>query len=430
MFNRQSIHIALLLWGCIFSLIAALCMFMSKNFDRKKRKWLLHMLLICAVLLLSDAFAWGYRGGSRTEAYCMVRISNFLVFFMSDVLLWMFHGYVCCYLFGEKKERHLPKIRMYAVRVIAYVGMTIVILSQFTHWYYYIDAQNIYHRNSGYAFALLIPFLGMILDLTLLIQYRKNISTDIFVSMISYMALPIISLLIQVFYYGISLINISISISMILMFVVAMVEQNRNLALKQQEASDLRISIMLSQIAPHFIYNTLSAIQGMCETDPAMAKETVGEFASYLRGNLDALSEKDLISFRQELEHVRCYLAIEKKRFGDRIQVKTDIAYDNFRIPALTLQPLVENAVKHGLCKKRGGGTLWIRTKRCEDCIYIIVQDDGTGFDPAEKEKFQREGHIGLHNVESRLKSMCDGKLLIESEIGSGTSVTIVLPSE
>lgn len=428
MFNRQSIHIALLLWGCIFSLIAALCMFMSKNFDRQKRKWMLYMQIACAVLLFSDALAWGYRGGTGQIAYHMVRISNFLVFFMSDMLLLFFHGYVCCYLFHGKKKKYLPTVRIHVVRIIAFAGMVMVILSQFTHWYYYIDAQNFYRRNVIYPLALAIPFLGMLLDLTLLIQYRKNISVDIFVSMVSYLAFPIIALLIQAFYYGISLINLAISISMILMFVVAMVEQNRNLALKQQEAADLRISILLSQIAPHFIYNTLSAIQGMCETDPALAKETVGEFASYLRGNLDALSEKDLISFRQELEHVRCYLAIEKKRFGDRIHVETDIAYDDFRIPALTLQPLVENAVKHGLCKKRGGGTLWIRAKRWKDGIYIMVQDDGIGFDLAEKEKSQGEGHVGLHNVESRLKSLCDGKLLIESEIGAGTSVTIVLP--
>ena len=430
MFDIQSIHIALLLWGCIFSLLTALCMFMSKNFDRKKRKWMLHMQMLCATLLLSDALAWGYRGDSGMTAFYMVRISNFLVFFLSDLLLFLFHGYVCCCLFDQNEEKHPPKIRIHTVRLIAMAGMLIVILSQFTHWYYYIDAGNLYHRNSGYLLSLAIPFLGLLLDLTLLIQYRKNIGTDILVSMVSYLGLPIIAVVIQAFYYGISLINIAISISMILMFVVAMIEQNRNLALKQQEATDLRVSIMLSQITPHFIYNTLSAIQGMCETDPAMAEETISEFAGYLRGNLDALSEKEMIPFQQELEHVRCYLAIEKKRFGDRIQVETDIAQQQFRIPALTLQPLVENAVKHGLCRKRGGGTLWIRTRREQNQILVIVQDNGAGFDASQLAELQKCGHVGMRNVESRLQSMCGGSLRVESKIGTGTTVTIVLPLE
>lgn len=409
MFDIQSIHIALLLWGCIFSLLTAVCMFMSKNFDPKKRKWMLHMEMVCAVLLFSDALAWGYRGDSGMTAFYMVRISNFFVFFMSDLLLFLFHGYVCCCLFHQTEEQHLPNIRIHAVRLIATAGMIIVILSQFTHWYYYIDAGNLYHRNSGYLLSLAIPFFGLLLDLTLLIQYRKNIGTDILVSMISYLGLPIIAVVVQAFHYGISLINIAVSISMILMFVVAMNEQNRNLALKQQEATDLRVSIMLSQITPHFIYNTLSTIQGMCETDPLMAEETVGEFAGYLRGNLEALSEKDLIPFQQELEHVRCYLAIEKKRFGDRIQVETDIAEQHFKIPALTLQPLVENAVKHGLCKKRGGGTLRIITRRETNQILVIIQDDGAGFDDSQLCELQKHGHVGLKNVASRLQSMCGG---------------------
>ena len=441
MFNRQSLHIAMLVWGGIFCLIAALCMCMSRNFDRDKRKWMLLMQMTAAVLLFSDAFAWGFRGDGDRMGYAMVRISNFLVFFLSDVLITVFHGYTCCYLFrSDDQEWNVPKIsvrrkrkttglpvhRIRLVNLVAVIGMLLVILSQFYHFYYYFDRHNFYHRSSGNLISFMIPFAGMLLDLSLIIQYRKRISHQIFVSLISYIILPMAALIVQTFYYGISLINISISISMILMFVVAMVEQNQNLAYKQKEAADLKISLMLSQIAPHFIYNSLTTIQGLCERDPKLAKETVGEFAGYLRGNLESLSEEGTISFERELKHVQCYLAIEKKRFGDRVNVEYHIQEEDFMIPALTLQPIVENAVKHGICKKENGGTVYISTERKAERIYVTVRDDGVGFD-MDKQK-QSGSHIGLSNVRSRLRSMCHGSLLIESREGAGTVVVIALP--
>lgn len=236
MFDRQSLHIALLMWGCIFNLIAALCMFMSKNFDGQKRKWMLCMQLSSAVLLGSDAVAWAFRGVSGQTGYLMVRISNFLVFALSDVMLLLFHGYVCCYLFEKVKPGKHQNFRIKAVYLIALTGIFLVVLSQFTHFYYYFDADNFYHRNPAYVLSSIIPMAGLLLDLSLLIQYRKNISGDIFVSMLSYIALPVLAMVAQIFYYGFSLINLSICIAMILMFVVSMVEQNRNLAYKEKEA--------------------------------------------------------------------------------------------------------------------------------------------------------------------------------------------------
>lgn len=395
MFDRQSLHIALLVWGCIFSLLAALCMFMGRNFEKEKKRWMILMQLSCAVLLLNDALAWGFRGGQGTVAYYMVRISNFVVFLYSDVLFYLFHRYMCECLFGKQKKGGKRDVRIIAGSLIAIVGMVLVVISQFTGLYYRFDAHNFYHRNPTYYISFLIPMAGMLIDLTLLIQYRKNISQQMFVSMVSYIALPFAGVIVQTFYYGVSLINIAISISMILMFIVAMVEQNQILAMREKEAADLRISLMLSQIAPHFIYNTLTTIQGLCDKDPALAKETTGQFAKYLRGNLDSLSQNENIPFSRELEHVKCYLSIEKKRFGDRVNVVYDIEEDGFMIPALTLQP--------------------------------IVEDDGAGFD-AKSLLNDGKKHIGLRNVKSRLKDMCKGTIDVTSEIGKGTKVTIGIP--
>lgn len=449
MFNRQSLHVAMLVWGFVFNLIAALCMFMSKNFDKEKRRRMICMQLCCAVLLLNDAMAWGFRGRSGMPAYYMVRISNFIVFLLSDLLLYLYHGYMCCYLFGEKaklctykrkqqeKERIrrgrslediLPIKRICAVYLLAVLGMVLVIISQFTNLYYYIDADNLYHRNNPpYILSLVIPMCGMLLDFSILLDNRKRIGRDIFVSMMSYIILPFAAAVMLVFYYGISLNSIAIGISMILMFVVTMIEQNKNISRKEEEMADMRISMMLSQIAPHFIYNVLTTIQGLCESNPKQAGEVTGQFSQYLRGNLNSLSEKKTIPFEQELSHVQCYLAIEQRRFGDRVKVKYDIQCKDFFLPALTIQPVVENAVKHGLCKKLGGGTVAIETRREAQAVVITVRDDGVGFEE-EKQKKNDNVHVGLQNVKSRIEKMCKGTVEISSKAGVGTAVTIIIP--
>ena len=434
MFDRTSLHVALLLWGCIFSLIAAFCMFMSSNFDKEKRKWLLFIMLTSALLLLSDSFAWEYRGKPGNVAYWVVVISNFCVFALSDVMLALYNGYISIILYKKddkriRKVRQIPDKRILAVYIIATIGIVMCILTQFLHIYYYIDDNNLYHRNPGHVISMIIPIIGMIIDASLIIQNRKRINRLTFASLLSYMFLPFVAVIVQMFYYGISLVNIAISISMILMFVASMIEQNENLARKEKEAADLRISIMISQIAPHFIYNTLTSIKEMCSSEPEMAGELTGQFAEYLRGNLESLNMDKPVPFDRELSHVKCYAAIEEKRFAGRVKVEYDIQDDEFLIPALTLQPIVENAIKHGLCKKRGGGTVIIHTERKDDSVYVTVTDNGAGFD---MNKLEGDGkvHVGIRNVKERLSNMTGGSLNIESRVGEGTKVCIVLPQK
>lgn len=429
MFDRQSIHIALLMWGCIFSLIAALCMYMSNNFDFQKRKCMLMMQLASAVLLGFDAMAWRYRGYSGMEGFYLVRISNFIVFLFSDLVLMLFHTYVCIYLFEHTE--YLQKKFKYAIRAVyidAVFAIILVVVSQFTHLYYYFDEQNYYHRNPANILSMLIPMIGMIIDLYLILANRKNVSREIRISMISYIVLPLIAAIIQVFHYGVSLINIAIAISMIMMFVTVMVEQNHELARREKEAADLKISLMLSQIAPHFIYNALTTIRQLCVKDPQAAYDTVTDFSKYLRENIDSLTQKHKIPFEQELEHTKCYVAIEQKRFGERVRVNYDIGVKDFEIPPLSLQPIVENAVKHGICKKEEGGTVWISTRKEKNLIYITVKDDGKGFN-LKNTSSKDESHTGLRNVETRLKDMCRGRMYVKSQEKKGTKVEMIFPA-
>ena len=202
--------------------------------------------------------------------------------------------------------------------------------------------------------------------------------------------------------------------------------EKREMELQLQES---KISIMLSQIQPHFLYNTLNSIYQLCETNPMLARTMVNSFAEYLRNNLSSLDEPGLIAFKTELEHVKTYLEIEKIRFDDTLEIEYDIQCVDFQLPVLTVQPIVENAVKHGTSRKRGGGKVTISTREDDEFYIVTVSDTGCGFDPAVR-KDDGKKHVGIENVRQRLSNMCGGVLTIESEIGVGTVVNIRIPKE
>lgn len=186
-----------------------------------------------------------------------------------------------------------------------------------------------------------------------------------------------------------------------------------------------RIVLAMSQIRTHFIFNVLNAISGMCKYDAEKADETVVRFANYLRSNIDIMQEDRPIPFLRELEHLKDYVVLEQVRFGDRISFYTELEVTDFQIPPLVLQPVVENSVKHGILAKQSDGKILLQTKFKEKAIIITIQDDGVGFDPKD---INEENSVGLSNVRFRLEHMVGGKLNIESKVGEGTTVRMILP--
>ncbi len=195
----------------------------------------------------------------------------------------------------------------------------------------------------------------------------------------------------------------------------------------KEELENSRITVMLSQIQPHFLYNSLTSVMDLCDRDPKQAKAAIADFAGYLRGNLSSLKSENLISFGTELEHIEKYLRLEKLRFQDELEVVYDIQTRDFMLPALSVQPLVENAVKHGVGQKIGGGTVTINTTETEDEYIICVTDDGVGFTEGE---YVDDGgtHIGIENIKQRLDMIINARLEIESKIGEGTKACILIP--
>jgi hypothetical protein len=193
------------------------------------------------------------------------------------------------------------------------------------------------------------------------------------------------------------------------------------------ELAESRISTMISQIRPHFIYNTLGSIEQLCKLDPPKAGELVHSFAKYLRGNFGELDNPKPILMSQEMEHVHHYINIENVRFPD-MTFTFEMNSDDFHIPALTVQPIVENAIKHGLMKLPRGGTIRVLAYETDTDYCVSVEDDGVGFEVGAL--LDDRSHVGLRNIRERLKVMVRGRLDIESTVGVGTKVLVTIPKE
>ena len=176
----------------------------------------------------------------------MVRISNFLVFAITDVILMVFHKYVCCRLLKEKEQKDLKRVSI--AYILAALALALVVITQFTHLYYYFDANNYYHRNNAYIISMLLPLCCMLIDLSLLIQYRKRMNRKSLLAMSSYIILPIAASMIQIIYYGFSLINLAICGSMILMYIVITGEQNQKLGQLAQDKQELATKFEIASI--------------------------------------------------------------------------------------------------------------------------------------------------------------------------------------
>lgn len=254
----------------------------------------------------------------------------------------------------------------------------------------------------------------MLLILTMLVEVYNKVAENDFV----YIAFGLGILLFSTTHF------ISIMIKAQKSFVqAAKAEQIEN------ELIQSKVSVMLSQIQPHFLYNTLVVIRQLCDINPKTAKEAVTEFATYLRGNLDSLTFNTTIPFEKEMEHIENYVSLEKKRFGDKINLEYDFECLDFDVPSLTVQTIVENAIRHGITKRKEGGTVTIRTRETNKRYIIEVHDNGVGMDLTKPPEYSdNRSHIGLDNVRKRVESMCNGELLFNSTPNIGTTVYMSVP--
>lgn len=418
------INVSLEIWGSVLSGIVALCMFLARRPRERSDKVYLACLACNAGVLLFDVLALFFRGKPGAIFWWGVRISNFFAFSFGAGLLIGVSYYITEFL-GARE--HVSRRPLRIIRIVSFFYLFLIAFTQFFPIVYYFDAQNMYHRADFFWLSQIAGIVGLLLNSFLLVRHRHCLQKHEALALWSYILLPTLAMCIQIFVYGLALLNLANTMCIIVIFLFLQAEQGRLSAQQESQLAQSRIAILLSQIQPHFLYNTLTAICGLCDENPQEAKKMTAKFSDYLRHNLDSLNQSEPILFEHELLHTQIYLEIEQKRFGERLSIVYDIQTTSFMLPSLTVQPIVENAVKHGATKKAGGGTVTISTRAKEDFYEIIISDNGVGFD-TEALMETSNTHIGIENVRSRLWSIIQGTLTVTSKVGVGTVATIQIP--
>lgn len=390
MLDEKVLQVAILIWGCVFCAIAAICIFLSSNYDREKRRYLILMESFASMLLLMDAMAHIFSGYPGVPGNVMVRISSFLVFLLSDVVLLCFHIYVCVYLFSKRERRTLKRVK--AGYVIAAAGAVFVVISQFTHWYYYIDGDNCYHRAPLYIMSILLPAAGLLIDLTLLLQYKKRVSRKLLFSMLSCIVLPAVAAAVQVFRYGMSLIDFSVGISMIIMFIVTMTELNQEMYQLISREGKIKERLEIATILNKCIAELISG-----EDEDAAISNLLRIISGYFDGDrsyIVQIDEKRNVC-TNTYEYAMNGVTAEKDNLQEVPMEMLDIWMDSFRKNGLYYIPDIEEEQ----------GQPYYETLKMQDITRLLavpLNSDGKiiGFLGVDNPRLHYEDHTLLSSIQ------------------------------
>ena len=406
----------------VAGLLLAACA-MEGGYRQRATRYLMAILGIHVVLLVGDAAVW-----------VMDCVSGFQIAERVLVLLIDFLGYVVLALFTCFSAEYIghfapisPKVRRGVVATCATMAVLWAGVTIFSGLAYQF-ADGSYVEGLFYWVGTASAIAILAFNMLLVLRYRKAIGRRAAAVLLTYSILPLIGYALQPF-WSVTPIYLGSTMALVLCYAVIHVDQSRQLAQQEHELAESRVSIAVSQIQPHFLFNALNSICYLCGSNPKEAQKALREFSDYLRMNIDSIGVTRPVFFLAELDHIKTYLKLEKMRFEDELNIEYDIQVVDFKVPPLSVQPIIENAVKHGVCKKPGGGTVKLSTREREGCFEVVVSDDGVGFDPSVAPDDGRE-HVGILNVRQRLWTMCNASLAVESEPGCGTTVTIEIPKE
>ena len=386
--------------------------------DRWNKRYfiiLFSLLSLCTVSCFSATYFWD----NPTMAEAEKTVYLFEGLFLSSPIfmptLFLLHS---C---GESmKSSLLFKI----VMVMMGFYIVILIVSHLTTVFYYVTPDNQFFRGPLWALWMSPLVLIMTLNISGVIRRRKKLSRKIFVALLIYL-LPMTAAVIIHMFISVELFVIfGMALLVIIMFGLILSDNMEQYAKQQQKIAHQSASVMVLQMRPHFIYNTMMTIYYLCKQDADKAQQVTLNFTDYLRKNFTAIASENTVPFADELKHTQAYLAVEQAQHEDNMFVEFDTPHTQFRVPPLTLQPLVENAVKHGMDPDGDPLHIRVKTRQTSSGSEIVVENSGPDFNSAEN----NEPHIALNNIRGRLELMCRGRLDITPRAGGGTVVTVYIP--
>ncbi len=425
------------IWGNVFLLVMIFSLYVSKKNDDYSKSarnisipytedilrffiMIFFYNLFYIFIILTD-----YSESEKGPQYYLTSV--FLYYIVAAVLVLFFLFFIKKYIVDQFEDKWIDTL------VKVFIGIQLVLLvglivNIFTGFIYYYDESLGYQHSWGYYIWQSFNILVFLLICISMFRYFKKIDDFLKYIVVIVVASAIIAVILDM---SISYSNFNNTFLIIASILIYMQYENYMAIYAVDlvvEMEDAQRKLMMDQIKPHFLHNSLNSIIYYIDKDPVKAKESLVNFSKYLRTNLDSVNTEDVIPFKEELEHTKVYLSLEKLRFEDKLNIEYDIQDTDFEVPTLSLQPMVENAVKHGIRKSESGsGTVKISTFESETHHIIQVEDDGVGFNTDTLATID-DSHIGVKSVMRRLVIECKGTLEFDSEEGKGTVCTIRIP--
>ena len=391
---------------------------LSPAVDRWNKHYMIILfssMLVCAGLSFVAGVIYG--NPDVTELYTAL---GYVMFWLLYFLILMPIIFLVRSTGESVQESLLFKVAM----VLSLPYFIMLIPAPFTTAFFTITNDTIFERGPLWP-LLLLPLFGIVaLEIIGTVRRRKTMPRRYFIAFLVFLPPLAITLFFHSFFEIELTIYMAVGLWGLATLATLAQENTEKRIRQQQQIASQHASILVLQMRPHFIYNTMTSIYYLCQEDPEKAQSVTLDFTTYLRKNFAAIASESTIPFADELEHTRAYLSVEMAQFEDSLFVAFDTPHTQFHLPPLTLQPIVENAVKHGMEGSDSPIHISIKTRKTEKHSEIIVEDDGAGF----HDNGGDSPHIALKNIIERLKMMCDGTIVISSREGGGTRAKITIP--
>ena len=404
--------IMLLLWGGLLQ--------QQPHKPTKEVRYFRYLLFTAFVMMLLESFAWlvllPHDGWFRFVAM------------LASIVFFVFLGLYTRYVYSLLRLRSGWIYRLVQINDILCAVAAVLLIANFIHPFIYDYRTLQFLHPAGTAAVILLGGTVLVINCVWLIRYRERIGWYQVALLVPFSVAPALTFLLRIWIGNLQIFYMLIAFSLIANYVRLSANLFIDYRKQQEKLRNLQIRSTTERMKPHYIYNVLTSIYYLCDTDPKLAQQAVGTFSDYLRSVLETLDTGELIDFDEELHTIKSYLELEKMRFEDRFNVHYDIQTKNFLLPPFTVQPLVENAIKHGVETSEQIGEIWIESYETPEYYVVVVRDNGKGFDV---EHFQQtKSNFGLRYIQKLLDMTVGGKLALESTVGVGTTVTLRIPKK
>ena len=392
----------------------------------KKRQLLLTAMFMHLVAMVGRIITLVYEGQPGPTVRMVLELSRMVASLFNIFTCVAIMVYIYSDAFGKPiRDPRASKITL-ALWILNGINAVLVLSNPITHVYYRYDEANIYVASKTGLLYSLFFLLQAVVMIPVVLRLRSRHGNPLTARLLFCGMLATLSIVTAVRYDLMSLIPFGVSLVLALLSVGVQMQLESDLVQARAELAESRMRLLSGQIHPHFIFNSLSAIKALVSEDPALAERTIQDFSDYLRSHLDEMSSARMVPFVEEMGHVRHYVSLEMADPSCPMEVTYDLEVEDFLVPPLTVQPLVENAIRHGIRTCENGGTVSVCTRRDNGAIKVIVRDDGSGMSSVTERQHHRR-RVGIENVRERIERQCGGTLGVQ--IGShGTTAIITLP--